>query len=340
MPRPPHRADVDVREAVEQCGRSRSGLVTPGLLRGAGVSRMALSRALGRAEVTRIHPGVYGLGPLAPWPLFSVTHEGVAPDLVQHVRAGLLSLGDSATAAGRTAACLRGWGLLVEPRGEIDVVVPRGRSRTRLAGVRVLQRRRVLREPLVLQSGSAPVWVTTAVATVLDCCRLLPHEEAVVVCDSALRSRQVTLAQLQAAAARLAGVREARRVRRALDGCDPEAGSVLESVLRVRMTGDGIDGFGTQQAVRDARGRHILRVDFQFAAQRLVVEADGSRWHPDPARDQGLDNRLGAAGWRVLRFTWAQVVHDPAAVLALLRDALSAGSESAQVGSHSRSAAA
>ena len=71
-----------------------------------------------------------------------------------------------------------------------------------------------------------------------------------------------------------------------------------------------------------------------------MVEADGSRWHPDPARDQGLDNRLGAAGWRVLRFTWAQVVHDPAAVLALLRDALSAGSESAQVGSHLRSAAA
>lgn len=89
--------------------------------------------------------------------------------------------------------------------------------------------------------------MTTAVATVLDCCRLLPHEEAVVVGDSALRSRQVTLAQLQAAAARLAGVRGARRVRWALEACDPEAGSVLESVLRMRMTGDGIDGFATQQ---------------------------------------------------------------------------------------------
>jgi very-short-patch-repair endonuclease len=60
----------------------------------------------------------------------------------------------------------------------------------------------------------------------------------------------------------------------------------------------------------------------------VVVETDGSRWHPDPVRDQGLDNRLAAAGWRVLRFTWAQVVHDPAAVLALIRAALTAaGSE-------------
>ena len=74
---------------------------------------------------------MYGTGPLAAWPLFSVTSEGVAPDLVQHVRAALLSLGDSATAAGRTAACLRGWGLLVEPRGAVDVVVPQHVSHLR-----------------------------------------------------------------------------------------------------------------------------------------------------------------------------------------------------------------
>ena len=71
---------------------------------------------------------------------------------------------------------------------------------------------------------------------------------------------------------------------------------MLESVLRVRLVRGGTDGFGTQQAVHDAWGRCNLRVDFHFAVQRLVVEADGSRWHPDPACDQGLDNRLGAAG--------------------------------------------
>lgn len=323
---------MGVQEAVARCGRSRQGLATPQLLRAEGVTRSALSRAVRRGSVLRVHRGVYALEPLRGWPLFAVTHQGVSPELVQHVRAALLALGDSATAAARTAACLRGWGLLHEPQGVLDVVVPRGRHTVRLARVRALQRRRVERETWQPE-GAAPMWITTARATVLDCCRLLPHEEAVVVCDSALRSGQVTLAQLREAAVRLRGVREARRVRRVLDHCDPECGSVLESVLRVRMVAAGIAGFATQRVVRDAADRYVVRVDFCFAAQRLVVECDGARWHQDPVRDQGLDNRLAAAGWRVLRFSWSQVVNDPAAVLRLLAMALSTGSEHAQVAS-------
>lgn len=316
--------------AVEECGRLQHGLVTPKQLRAVGIGRSVLSRALARGEVRRVRPGVYANGPLAPWPAHAVTHLGVAPELVQQVLAALLCLGQDATAGGRTAACLRGWGLLVEPQQEQDVVVAHFRGRAKLAGVRVLRRRTVQREQVRPLEDGAPIWVTTAAATVLDCCLLLPYEEAVVVCDSALRSGQVTLEELSAAATRVRGMRGARRVRRVLAGCDPESGSVLESVLRVRMTEDGIDGFATQQVVRDARGRHILRSDFCFAAVRLVVETDGSRWHPDPARDQGIDNRLAAAGWRVLRFTWRQVVHDPAAVLALIRAALRSGSLSTQ----------
>lgn len=321
---------MDVREALIRCGQSRQGLATPELLRAEGVTRSALSRARGRGTVLRVHRGVYATAPLEPWPLFAVTHEGVARELVRHVRAAMLSLGDSATVAGRTAACLRGWGLLLEPQGVVDVAVPRGRHTVRLARVRTLQRRRVQREHWQVDGG-APMWITTAPATVLDCCRLLPHEQAVVLCDSALRSGQVTVAQLREAAARLRGVREARRVRRVLDGCDPESGSVLESVLRVRMTAAGITGFAMQQVVRDAAGRYVVRVDFCFAAQRLVVECDGVRWHQDLARDQSLDNRLAAAGWRVLRFSWAQIVNDPAAVLTLVTEALASGSEHAQV---------
>lgn len=329
-----------VPQAVQECGRLQHGLATPKQLRAAGIGRSVLSRALANGEVIRVRPGVYASGPPAPWPAHAVTHLGVAPELVQHVVAALLSLGDDATAGARTAACLRGWGLLVEPLRELDVVLSHPRGRARLAGVRVLRRRTVTREQIWPLAGSGPVWVTTAVTTVMDCCRTLPLEQAVVVCDSALRSGTVDLEQLRGAAGRLRGMREARRVRRVLARCDPEAGSVLESVLRVRMTDDGIAGFATQQVVRDARGRYILRSDFCFAARRLVVETDGTRWHPDPVRDQGLDNRLAAAGWRVLRFTWAQVVHDPAAVLALIRAALSSGSQDTQVAQRTGAAAA
>jgi very-short-patch-repair endonuclease len=97
---------------------------------------------------------------------------------------------------------------------------------------------------------------------------------------------------------------------------------VLESVQRVRMVLAGIDGFATQVVLCTTP---VLRVDFCFAAARLVVEVDGARWHPDPARDQRRDNVLAALGWRVLRFTWSEVVHDSARVLDTVRAALEAG---------------
>ena len=317
---------MDVLRSLLECGARQQGLATARQLQLAGVARSSLSRATARGQVTRVRPGVYSFLPLPEWPVHVVTHEGVSPQYVQHVRAVLLSLGEGAAAGGTAAACLRGWGLLHEPVRTLDVVVPRGRSRTRLARVRPIQRRRARCEALVVGGADTePLLATSAVETVLDCCRSLSLLDAVVVCDSALRSAQLTLRQLRQAAARLRGHRHAARVRQVLGLCDPDSGSVLESVLRVRMVQGGITGFSTQRVILNDAGRHILRVDFCFEAARLVVETDGSRWHPDPSRDRRLDNRLVAAGWRVLRFTWAEVVHDPEAVLGLIRTALAAG---------------
>lgn len=318
---------MDLRAAVAERGACSQGLVTTRDLRDAGLRRSSLSRAVARGVLIRVRPAVYALTPLEAWPTFLVTHDGVAAGFVQHVRAVLLSLGDGAAASAATAACLRGWGVLHEPLRSVSVAVSHGRSRIRLAGVRPMQRRAMASELLEVREGEALIRVTTAVSTVLDCCRLLPLLDAVVVCDSALRSGQVTLVQLRAAASRLRGHRAAARVRRVLVLCDPQSGSVLESVLRVRMVQNGVVGFATQQVLRDARNRRILRVDFCFAAARLVVETDGSRWHSQQLRDQQLDNRLAAAGWRVLRLSWAEVVHDPDAVLELVHAAVRFGRE-------------
>lgn len=317
---------MDVRRTLEECSRERQGLATAAHLRAAGVTRSTLSRARTDGAVLRVHRGVYAACPLLEAPRFVVERNGVSAAFAQRVRAVLLALGDEATAAGTTAACLRGWGLLHEPQGELQVVVPMGRRpRGRLAGVRAVQRKRVGRQAW-LAHGQAPLWVTDAVTTVLDCLRSLKQKEAVVLCDSALRSGQVTLDELRDAARRMPGARRASRVRRVLGLCDPESGSVLESVLRFELVHAGVAGFATQRVVRDREGRHVLRVDFCFEDVRLVVEADGSRWHPEPSRDRGLDNRLAAAGWRVLRFTWAEVVHDPLRVVALVQVAVEAGS--------------
>lgn len=309
------------------------GLATPSMLRRAGVGRSALSRltAAGRlGRLVRIRRAVYAAQPLAPLPRFVVTDMGVAAIYVAHVRAVLMSLRRGSAACGRTAAALRGWGLLVEPSRTIEVAVPHGRSRVSMKGVRVRQRRRLAKELFVALPGTRPLWVTTAVRTVVDCCLTLPFVEAVVICDSALRAGDVSIAALLQAVRRQCGVREAVLARRVIRAADPMCGSVLESVLRCRLILAGITGFTTQQVLRDATGKRVLRVDFRFDACRLVVEVDGAKWHLDPVRDRGLDNALACLGYRVLRFTWSDVVHDHARVLAEIESALRAGTKDIQ----------
>jgi very-short-patch-repair endonuclease len=299
---------------------SQQGLMTAPELRRTGVPRASLSRAVGAGDVLRIRRSVYGLVPLDALPRFVVTDAGVAPEYVRHVRAVLMSLGPRATACGRTAAALRGWAMLVEPSRTVEIAVPHGRGRSGGPGTRVTQRRRLRRERVAVLPGTAAMWLSTAVQTVIDCSLTLPLIEAVVICDSALRAGDVTLSELRIAARRLNGVRQARQVRRVLRQADPQSGSVLESVLRVKMVKAGSTGFASQVVVSSLNSSP--RVDFCFAAARLVVEADGVKWHQDPKQDRARDNALACAGYRVLRYTWHDIVHDSRRVLDEIQMAL------------------
>lgn len=315
---------MDIAALLTAAAARSQGLATRADLQRVGCSDGTLTRAVAGGSLVRVRPRVYALRPLPPRPRFAVTESGPAPAFVLHVRAALLSMGAEATACRRTAAALRGWGMLVEPTRLLEVAVAHGRSRVPAKDVRPVQRRAVERIRLAVGEGTDGLWVTSPVQTVLDCALDLPLVEAVVVCDSALRAGDVTVEELRLAAGRLGGVRDAAKVRRVLELCDPESGSVLESVLRVHLVLAGIEGFSTQRVLRDLPGQH-LRVDFCFVAAGLVVEADGVRWHQDPARDQARDNALAGLGWRVLRFTWADVVHDTARVLEDVRAALVCG---------------
>lgn len=315
---------VDAARAFEECGARTQGLATAAQLAAAGFAAPRLSRAVASGTVLRLRRQVYALVPLPPLPAHVLTSQGLAPEWVLRVRVALLSLGPRASAGGTTAALLHGWALLQEPRSVLDVVVDHGRSRARVAGVRVTQRRSTARSRVLVLPGTERLSVTSPVDTALECCVSLPEREAVVLVDSALRSGRVTLEELGRAARSVPGRRGAERVRRVLSRCDPLSGSVLESVQRCAFQDAGLTGWTTQQVVRDRDGRHVLRADFCFPAARVVVEVDGRVWHRDAARDQDVDNRLAAAGWRVLRFTWSQVLHRQDEVLALVREALDA----------------
>jgi very-short-patch-repair endonuclease len=56
-------------------------------------------------------------------------------------------------------------------------------------------------------------------------------------------------------------------------------------------------------------------VDFVWREKRLIVEVDGYAYHRSPSAfetDRERDVTLAIAGWKVLRFTWAQITRRPA----------------------------
>jgi very-short-patch-repair endonuclease len=67
------------------------------------------------------------------------------------------------------------------------------------------------------------------------------------------------------------------------------------------------------------------RADFTWHEHRLVVELDSRRWHDNDVNfltDRRKERAIRAAGYEVLRFTWAEVVHEPARVAAEIRAAM------------------
>jgi hypothetical protein len=68
-----------------------------------------------------------------------------------------------------------------------------------------------------------------------------------------------------------------------------------------------------------------LEVDFSWPRPRVVVEVDGYGGHGHRAafeENRRRDQLLAAAGWRVVRFTWRQVMREPRGVAAILRPLL------------------
>lgn len=307
---------------TDACRPSRQHLADRAHLAAAGMGKAAVAAALADGTLLRVRRGVYAPAALPDRGQHLVS--GGRPDAgyLAEVRAVLMSLGPTAMAGGRTAAVLWGFDLFVEPR-QIEVVVPESRERRALEGV-VLRRVRgaVAVDRRVL--GLDAVRLMAPALVVADCAYSRPLREAVVVADSALRSGLVSLEQLQRLATRHRNHPRGRRLRRVLALLDPASESVLESLCRLVLVEHGLVP-ESQVTITGASGRTIGRVDFLFRDQRLVVECDGRRWH-DPedsrARDRVRDNELERAAYRLVRVTWADVVHRPEHVVQLVRDCL------------------
>jgi len=280
----------EVSQVVDVLHR-RAGNATFAELR-ALVSSRAIRTALADGAIRRIAKGVYALPPL-PDPLAAARAQG---GLVSHL----------------SAAVLHGFSVLDRP-DEPQITVPRGQHR-RLSPIRCS----------LHWADDVPSdgWCTGKLRTVLDCARTLPFDAALTVADSALRLGAVDRAQLLIAAAELTGP-GARRARRVAAAADGRAESPLESVLRSILIEAGIDGFVPQVVVRD--GVFSARIDLGHPGLLIALEADGFEYHSTRTaltRDCRRHVNLTLRGWRLLRFSWEDVMFDRAWVVDAIRQAM------------------
>jgi very-short-patch-repair endonuclease len=100
--------------------------------------------------------------------------------------------------------------------------------------------------------------------------------------------------------------------------------SELEALFRDLLKTEGMEE--PRRQVDLGGDGWIGRVDCYFR-HKVIVELDGRVGHIselDRARDRERDAELTAAGFRVIHFTWEQIVCRPAWVIKILRGALAA----------------
>lgn len=286
----PERGSCHKRRVMARAERQH-GCVTTGQLRAAGMSRGAVAQRVTEGWLTRVHRGVYRVGPLTG----PLTGQNAA----------LLACGQKAALSHRTAAAI--WGLIATLPAIVDVSVP-GNQRSR-KGIRVHRHR-----PLAAVTVHQGCRITTPAATIADLAPALTARDLARAIEQAQILRLATRDELLDALPS----RRSRALRTAL-----EQPRLTRSEAERRLL-ELIDKAGLPRPRTNFRlGRH--EVDLFWPEQRLIVEVDGFAFHSSREafeRDRARDAELVALGHRVVRITWRQIAGVPEAVIARLAAAL------------------
>jgi very-short-patch-repair endonuclease len=246
-------------------------------------------------------------------------HAATEPTWELRVRAGWLWLGPRAALFGPTAAA---WcGLEDFARDTVELVVPRVR-RYVPPRMRLHTTRRWDRQDLVMRDG---VRCTTVTRTIIDLARVgTPARTIEAAIDAAVRSRLTAipklLTRIDALAAR--GSTGTALLRELL--LDSGGESHLERRFLSLVRRSGLARPAGQVVFRSGT-KTVARVDFLFEGHDVVVEVSGRRGHAsdrDRQKDARRRNELQRRGLVVLEFTTADVIDDPAYVVATIRAAL------------------
>ena len=207
-------------------------------------------------------------------------------------------LPSGAVFCGRTAAWLHG--LDLAPCNPIEVTVP------------------IARRSEIERSIAQRLPVTSRVRTLADLGRCLPLVEAVAALDAALHKRLLKMSDLVAWLETHKRFPGNVRLQRAIELAEPATESPMETRLRLLLVLAGLPRPQVQVPLHDDKGRFIGRPDLYYPEQRLALEYDGAIHRETMTADHRRQNRLINAGYRLLRFTAADVLSNPDSVVLLV----------------------
>ena len=260
-----------------------------------GISKGAVDKAVASGRLHREHRGVYAVG---------------YPDVGgRHGRwmGAVLACGERAALSGRSAATL--WGIRDGEGPRVDVTVPGAGSRRR-PGI-ATSRARLHPDDVTRRRG---IPVVSVARVLVELSAILDDDELQRTVREAQYQRVFVLEQTLAALERC----PCRRLTVLLQDLTGTESPLEDDFLRI------VRRYGLPKPAEQRRiNGH--RVDFLYAAERVVVELDGGRAHRTLdafQRDRSQSNALQLAGYLVLRFTWADLRRRPAHVARTVRAAL------------------
>ena len=294
---------------LARLGRDQHGVVARWQMQRAGLSDDVIDGEIARARLHRVFRGVYAYG--NP----KVGTRG-------RLRAATLACGDGAVVSHRSAAALMG--LVDRGPTAIDVIAPGSRGR-RIPGIHPHN----VRRPLVDEVGTFDgIPCTSPARTFVDMAGTVGVRTLRSGFERAAASGLLDLdgieLVLERGPRRGAGVlrgliaewRPAVAVARQGRLKSPLEAKVLPIVLR-----GGVPAPRANAPVRLANGKTI-EVDFLWAEQRFVVEADSRSFHGTEAafeRDRWRDRELMRVGYATLRVTHQAAEHEATAIAETIR---------------------
>jgi very-short-patch-repair endonuclease len=291
--------------ATQACALSRAQA------RAVGLTDAMIAHRVARGRWAVLHPGVYGIA-------------GAPPSWEQGLWAAHLAAGPAAVVSHDTALLVRGIDDRHAPRRPFRLIARHG-THHRVRGAVVHQIGDLAPHHVDRVDGLA---TTVPAGSIVDIAAIVGPKRLGELVDI-VTDRLTSVARISACMGDVArpGKRGLSRLGAVLDDRGPgyvPPQSELEAVMFTALADAGLPA-PRRQFPLPGRGAIEGLVDAAYTDERVIVEADGRRWHTrirQLRRDHERDAEAARSGWQTLRLLYEQLIESPAEQAAVVADVL------------------